>query len=516
MNIFKRSLWLWLISMCLIVSCAQLPPNDNLTQSFVIRDVQATKLHQTVVEQVSAQPDKSGVAVLMNGIDAFVARVALIQAAQVSLDLQYYIWKSDLTGRLLVSQLLDAADRGVRVRILLDDLDTSGKDQALHLLDMHPNIEIRFYNVFAHRQFRAFDFMTDLSRVNNRMHNKSFTADNSFTIVGGRNIGNEYFGAQSHAEFRDLDVIAAGEVVNEVSSMFDIYWNSNQVWPSSVFLGQQAFSQAQYQQARDKFQRQIKQDKNNPYLEAVEQVALDAEFKRRMENLRWVKADIYADAPDKVMQQAITSESHIAPKISQLYQSATQELVIVSPYFVPNDALVDLFANLIQRGVVVKIITNSLASNDVSVVHAGYINYRKSLLLAGVLLYEFKPALNPEYVDSRKWYGSSHLSLHSKVFISDKKQVFIGSFNLDPRSVLHNTEMGMLINSGAIAISLVDTIENHLDRISYQVKLDEQGNLIWQTTEAGKQVVLNVEPQTNWWQRMKLKVQSWFVIESYL
>ncbi|MCE2573239.1 phospholipase D family protein [Motilimonas eburnea] len=512
----KRSLWLGLISLCYIAGCAQLPANDNLAQTFVLQDVSDTKLNQAVAEQVANHPGKSGVTMLIDGIDAFIARVALVQAAQVSLDLQYYIWKNDLTGRLLVSQLLDAADRGVRVRILLDDLDTSGKAQGLHLLDMHPNIEIRFYNVFAHRRFRAFDFVTDLDRVNNRMHNKSFTADNAFTIVGGRNIGNEYFGAQSHAEFRDLDVLAAGEVVSEVSNVFDTYWNSHLVWPSSVFLGEQAFTEQEYQQARAHFQRQTKQDKNNPYLEAVEQVVLDAQFNQRMQNLRWVKADIYADAPDKALQDAITSESHIAPLIGKLYQSATQELMIVSPYFVPNDALVELFADLTKRGVVVKIITNSLASNDVSIVHAGYINYRKPLLQAGVQLYEFKPTLNEEYVDSRKWYGSSHLSLHSKVFITDKQQVFVGSFNLDPRSVLHNTEMGMLIHSAAIGISLVEAIEQHIDRLSYQVKLDQQGDLIWQTTEAGEQVVLTKEPYTSWWQRVKLTVQSWLVIESYL
>lgn len=516
MDMRKRSLWLVFIFSCLAVGCAQLPDNDNLPQSFVITDVTNSKLNQAVAEEVAAQPGKSGVALLIDGMDAFIARIALIQAAQVSLDLQYYIWKNDLTGRLLVSQLLDAADRGVRVRILLDDLDTSGKDQALHLLDMHPNIEIRFYNAFAHRRFRAFDFMTDLNRVNNRMHNKSFTVDNSFTIVGGRNIGNEYFGAQSHAEFRDLDVLATGEVVAEVSTMFDEYWNSHLVWPSATFLGEQTISQAQYQQARDNFKYQFRKDKNNPYVAAVEKVVLSAEFKRRMDHLLWVKADIYADLPDKTEREAVTRESHIAPLITQLYQSAQQELVIVSPYFVPDDALVGLFASLTKRGVEVKIITNSLASNDVSIVHAGYINYRKALLQAGVQLYEFKPTLNAEYVDSRKWFGSSHLSLHSKVFIADKQQAFIGSFNLDPRSVLHNTEMGMLIHSKAIGIALVEAIENHIDRVSYQVKLDENEDLIWQTTVNGTQQVLTKEPQTSLWQRIMLKVQSWFVIETFL
>ncbi|MCE0556347.1 phospholipase D family protein [Motilimonas sp. E26] len=509
-----------LILNLLVVGCATLPSNDNKKLSYTLVDTQHSFLAKQAEPYRLAHQDLSGLYLLADGMDAFVARVGLIRSAEVSLDLQYYIWKNDLTGRLIISELLSAADRGVRVRLLLDDLDTSGKDLGIHLLNRHHNIEVRLFNAFANRSIKSFDFLTDLSRVNNRMHNKSFTVDNSFTIVGGRNIGNEYFGAQSHSEFSDLDVLAMGSIVPAVSAMFDRYWNSQLTWQIDAFISPDQISAEQEAQVRADFEQQNSLDKNNPYLHAIAQ---SSQFKLSDEILKklvWAKADLLADAPDKATAGEIHSQTHITPALLELLNSAASEVLIISPYFVPTDDFVKFLGDLVQRGVSVTIITNSLSSNDVALVHAGYMRYRKALLKQGISLYEFKAILNQQYQNNRSWIGSSNMSLHTKSFIVDRQWLFVGSFNVDPRSVKHNTEMGVLIDSASLSVQLADQIDTHINQFAYQVELVGKPNsgkrLRWKTTNDSQIIYLDHEPETRFWQRFMIQIQSIFVIESLL
>lgn len=509
----------------LLLGCTSLPANDERIPSYALQDTQDTQLARGVAPAVAEHPGKSGFHLLSSGMDAFVARVGLIDLAQRSLDIQYYIWHNDSTGAILMDRLLRAADRGVRVRLLLDDLDTAGKDRTVMLLDAHPNIEIRLYNPFAYRRGRVLDFATDLSRVNRRMHNKSLTADNAATIVGGRNIGNEYFGAVSHAEFSDLDVLSLGPIVGDVSSMFDTYWNSESVVPVRAFAGDQPMTEASLEQARQGFDREVHDLMNSPYIAAIHESGTLARMQYDRIPFYWGRAVLVYDDPNKVTAQKVSADTHLAPKLSAYVDKATQEIVIVSPYFVPGKRLVEYLGKRVKAGVKVRILTNSLAANDVGLVHAGYMRYRVGLLKHGVVLYEFKSTHDEDV--AKRWTGSSHASLHAKTFVWDRRAMFVGSFNLDPRSVSLNTEMGVIFESPELAGAVMDSFDDNLDRKAYRLKLvtipaeksisgSEQSRIEWVTVENGEQVVYTTEPDTTWWQRMTARILSLFVIESYL
>ena len=509
----------------LLGACASLPQDYESPQSFVLADTSKTSLARQLAPQVAAHPQKSGFFPLITGNDALVARAGVMQAAELTLDVQYYIWHSDTSGRLLVELLLQAADRGVRVRILLDDLDTSGKDFGLVSMNAHPNIEIRLYNPFANRGFRAMSFLTDLQRVNRRMHNKSLTADNRVTIVGGRNIGNEYFGGKSDTQFSDLDVLAVGPVVSEVSNAFDAYWNSAWVIPVSAFDDGATISADDLDQARADLVQYLEEQKSSPYAEALRASSLLQKATFADLDYSWGEASLLYDAPSKAEGTEVAAATHMGPHLLQVFDRAQQELIVISPYFVPGKALVDYFGELVDRGVRVRILTNSLASSDVSLVHAGYMRYRTGLLKNGVELYEFRPVVGAEEEKKqRSWTGSSKASLHAKLFGVDRKALFVGSFNLDPRSVLHNTEMGVLFESPGLAGQLGDGFDNELLQKAYRVQFryepddgDEKlARLEWVTEEDGSEIHYYKEPKTSFLQRLSAGFLSIFVPESML
>lgn len=515
-----------ILLLILVQGCASLPTGYTSAPSYTITDTQDTQLARKVASAVARHPGKSGFYPLSSGMDAFVARVALMASAERSLDIQYYIWHPDTTGRLLIDQLLLAADRGVRIRLLLDDLDTEGKDRGLSMLDYHPNIEIRLYNPFAHRGSRAVGFTTDLARVNRRMHNKSLTADNQATIVGGRNIGNEYFGATSHAEFSDLDVLAMGPVVKDVSTMFDLYWNSSSVIPLSAFPSEEPVTKASFDDAMIEFHKVIKEEKANPYIQAIRESDTLTRLQFKNMTFSWGKADLLYDSPDKVTATEVTAATHLAPKLRAFIDKARQEVIIVSPYFVPGDKLVEYLGALANRGIRVRILTNSLAANDVGVVHAGYMRYREALLRHGIELYEFKPVHDANQ-KNKKWTGSSRASLHAKTFGIDRQLVFVGSFNLDPRSIALNTELGVLFESPELATALGDALDEIVAHNAYRLEIKtipakeyerdfDEYAIQWIAQENGKTVRYDVEPRTSWWQRFTAGFLSIFVIESFL
>jgi len=516
---------LLLIIVAVLGACASLPKDYESPQSFVVEDTSRTSLSLQLAPQIAEHPQKSGFFPLISGNDALIARAGVMQAAELTLDVQYYIWHTDTSGRLLVELLLQAADRGVRVRLLLDDLDTEGKDLGMVSINVHPNIEIRLFNAFADRGSRVNGFLTDLRRVNRRMHNKSLTADNQVTIVGGRNIGNEYFGGKSDTQFSDLDVLAVGPVVSEVSTAFDTYWNSAWVIPISAFDDGAAISADDLVQARADLVQYLDEQRSSQYAEALQSSALMQKATIAELDFSWGEATLLYDAPSKAEGTEVSAATHIGPQLLKVFDRAQQELIIVSPYFVPGKKLVEFFGQLVDRGVRVRILTNSLASTDVSAVHAGYMRYRSDLLKNGVELYEFKPVDGEEEQEKhRSWAGSSKASLHTKLFGVDRKVLFVGSFNVDPRSVLHNTEMGVLFESHDLAGQLGDGFDNRLIQKAYRVQFRQEADegdaqsteLEWVTEENGSEVRYHKEPETSFFQRFSAGFLSIFVPESML
>ena len=396
----------------------------------------------------------------------------LARAAERSLDVQYYIWHADTSGGLLAHELWQAAERGVRVRLLLDDNNTRGADEAIAALDAHPNIEVRLFNPYANRGFRLGELATDFARLNRRMHNKAFTADNQAAIVGGRNVGDEYFGADSPVEFADLDVLAVGAVVPEVSAAFDAYWNSESAYPAASLIDQAG-------QLRP-LERIEEQPDAARYLQAVRATPLVQMLLSGSLPLEWAAARVVQDDPAKVLRPPEKTELHLLPRLEKAMGKPLRELDLVSPYFVPTKDGAAALTALAESGVRVRVLTNSLAATDVSPVHAGYAKYREELLRAGVRLFELKP--NVEDVktkDKGRGAGNSDASLHAKTFGVDRSRIFVGSFNFDPRSARLNTEMGIVVESQTLASRLSEALDRDMANVAYEVRLSSDGSLEW-------------------------------------
>ncbi len=446
----------------------------------------------------AAHPGKSGIHPLADSLDAFAARVHLARSADRSLDIQYYIWRKDTTGMLLFRALYEAAERGVRVRLLLDDNNTQGLDPTLATLDSHPNIEVRLFNPFVIRSPRALGFLTDFSRLNRRMHNKSFTADNQATIIGGRNVGDEYFGATDGVLFADLDVLAVGPVVHQVSTDFDRYWASDSSYPADRLLrAADPEALAEFEAVTGRLeQRPV----IAPYLQAVSKTAFIESLAAGTLPLEWAATRMVSDDPAKALGKA-ERERTLPVQLLEILGRPDSEVALISPYFVPTAIGVDAFVALAARGVRVHILTNSLEATDVSVVHSGYAHRRKPLLEGGVELYEMR-RLSPEPEEGRSGpLGSSPSSLHAKTIAVDRSRVFVGSFNFDPRSTWLNTELGFVIESPTLADRLEDLFLGPINQNAYQVKLSETGQLYWIEHRNDEIVRHDVEPGTSLWLR---------------
>jgi putative cardiolipin synthase len=471
-------------------------------------------------DDLAEHPGESGFHLLGSGLDAFVARAVLAGLAQRSLDVQYYLYHDDLTGRLFTHQLLKAADRGVRVRLLVDDMGLEGRDLSAVALDSHPNIQVRIINPFIRGSSRLTQYVTRLGKVTRRMHNKSFTADNQATILGGRNIGNEYFEADPALEFGDLDVLAVGPVVRQTSAVFDLYWNSELAYPVAALVDERLTDR----EIADRLVRLdafVAQQDSSEYVAALRDSDLAQRLRTDDFAFQWGEGQIVYDHPDKLLEDRERTDLHMAAQLRSRFDEAKRELIIFSPYFVPTRSGVDKLVELSKAGVRVRILTNSLASTDVSVVHAGYAKYRKPLLRGGVELYEMNRRLTREQRKEKKGLeGSSKASLHAKSFVFDRDQVFIGSLNLDPRSVIENTEVGVVIDSPEMAEEMADWFDENIDRIAFRLELvqDQDGGerLLWQGSEAGEPVTFESEPYSGFWRRLGVKLLSLLPIESQL
>jgi putative cardiolipin synthase len=499
----------------LVAGCASLPSLEGRTASSALADTSETRLARALADDVAAHPGKTGIHPLPQGSDAFATRVLLARAAERSLDAQYYIWHGDQVGYLLFEALWQAAERGVRVRLLLDDLNTGGLDATIAALDAHPNIEVRLYNPIVERNARMLNFLTDFTRVNRRMHNKSFTVDNQVSVVGGRNVGNEYFGAGSGVLYTDLDVVLAGAAVRYVSKEFDLYWNSPSAYPAASFVGAAGPESAAPLEAR--FAATRADPDSVAYLEAVRATPVVRDILGRKLALEWTTARVLYDDPAKTLDAAPSPDVLLFPELVQALGRPERTLDLVSPYFVPGDGGTAALAALAQRGVEVRVLTNSLAATDVVSVHAGYSNRRRELLAAGVKLYELKPSATRDLRGGKGPPGSgsgSTSALHAKTFAVDRARIFVGSFNFDQRSAHLNTEMGCVIESPTLARRLAETFEVEVPRFAWEVRLSAGGHdLEWIERTATGETRYDVEPATSWALRSKVELFSILPIE---
>ncbi len=519
MNKFMN--FLLLLALLAMSGCASLPDNKAKNHTTAFMHVQNSILDALYQAAPRKEDDISGFLLLSDGLDAFVARAVMAQIAEHSIDTQYYMIHGDDVGSLFTNQLLEAADRGVRVRVLLDDINEGRRDLDLALFDRHPNIEVRIFNPFGRNVGRIWQYVTGFGRQTRRAHNKSFTVDGQATILGGRNIGNEYFSRDPELQFQDLDVLAIGPVAQEVSHSFDAYWNHELSYPVSLLVDE-ALTDAEYAERRKRFSEKISELENSVYVNRLRHSSLANDLKHRNVHLEWAKGKVYADPPDKLLHQVGDVSQQMLTELFPYLRDAKEELIIFSPYFVPGKEGVAFLRQLREKGVRIAILTNSLSSTDVGIVHAGYSRYRKAMLRAGIELWELNKITSKE--DRKAWkegrIGHSKSSLHAKAFIVDRQTLFVGSMNLDPRSVSQNTEIGVIIQAPAMARKIAGEFDKHIRDAAFRLELkkDEFGNesLLWHGRVNGNQTTLTNEPYTSFWQRLGIGVLKWLPIESQI
>lgn len=473
------------------------PESSNALSS---HEAAETALGRQLAERIQAHPCFSGIYPLVDPTAAFAARGLLADAAERTLDIQYYIWQKDTTGLLLFNAVYSAAERGVRVRLLLDDFGVSGLDDELAALDIHPNIEVRLFNPFIIRNPKLIGFVTQFPQANRRMHNKSFTVDNQVTIIGGRNIGDEYFGAAQEMLFSDLDVIAVGTIVNNVSIDFDRYWVSDSVYPVSLILPSP--ERIHQQEIMEGITSASQRDGAYTYIEALRQSDVVRNMLDGTLPLEWAERRMISDDPAKGLGQA-EQDALLVYQMSEILGNPRTNLELVSPYFVPTEAGTEAFVKLAKQGVNIRILTNSMEATDVAAVHAGYSKRRKDLLNAGIKLYEMRASSSESTREESSYgpFGSSDLSLHAKTFSVDNKRIFVGSFNFDPRSANLNTELGFIIDSPLLSRQMASLFDEKVPQEAYEVKLDDNNELIWLERNKSGVIKHHREPGTTAWQR---------------
>ncbi len=473
-----------------------LPPLAGRVRSTAIAPSERTTLGASVLPLASAHPGASGVMALEGGVDAFAARMALIHAAEASIDLQYYIWQDDLTGLRILSELAAAAARGVRVRLLVDDVGTQSLDRELLQLSRMPMTEVRLFNPFALRRPRLLNYLFDFARLNRRMHNKSFTVDGVATIVGGRNIGDLYFETGDGHFYSDFDVLALGPAAQAVGADFDRYWNSASAYPVQSLV-----SPARVRQSRlaTGGAAGVAPAPTPAIDEVVRASTLYRQIRDRSLPVEWAAVRLFSDDPAKALGRAAGDGLMARALMAEIGRPAAA-FDVISAYFVPGDEATDSLAHLARSGVRVRTLTNALEATDVAPVHSGYVGYRGVLVDAGVEVWELKgEGGERKRVDDLGIKGISRTALHAKTFQVDGRRAFIGSFNFDPRSRRLNSEMGLLIDSPALAAMISAWLDRMLPTRAYRVRRAENGRLVWIGGRNGRdEVVWTSEPNTTW------------------
>lgn len=466
---------------------------------------EAEALHQTVARQLRQHRDKSGFYLLHTGAEAFAYRLALIQASKQQLDLQYYILQDDLTGKLLVEELLRAADRGVRIRILLDDLDFGRAKESVRLLEGHAQVEVRIFNPATTRRKRLlnqlFRFSRFFERYSKRMHNKALIADGALAVMGGRNLGDEYFDARAEFAFNDLDVLAIGPVVEAMNGCFQEYWQADAAHELQQ-LSVSALKGSAYDLHRLTLRRFYEDIAHRNLISTCHPHDVLRELAEGEVNFAWAEAEFYADSPDKVFTPLKEATSPPMDRLAALLEQAKREFVVVSPYFIPGREGMAAFEKLAGRGVQVKVLTNSLASTDISAVHAVYSRYRTHLLRRGVQLFELKPVAGARKRSNLLRKAASRSSLHAKAYVIDRDWVMIGSMNLDPRSWKRNTETMIALRNPQMAREILQMFDATTTRNgSFELRLKER-IVEWVSEEHGKLQRYHSDPKPGWLRRI--------------
>lgn len=496
----------------LLAGCATPLPEHDHPDSSALPPTEEGLLNYYVKKQPANAADQSGFMLLETGADALAARLLLIDLAQSSIDLQYYIYAPDTTGLLIGERLLAAAQRGVRVRVLLDDIGSGMSDRVLATLDRHPNIEVRLFNPVSlrHDLFKFPSKVLEFGRINNRMHNKLLLVDNLALITGGRNIGDEYF-TLSERDFQDIDILGVGPVSAAASSSFDAFWNSVNAIPVKVIHADaEVYRLPGMQDLMVTRREQLMQE---PYLKAVADSRFSNQLVRGQLPLVWGRADWMADPPAKADASADESEiPYLGLRLVEHAREVESELLIISAYFIPGDEGVQLLLDLRQRGADVSILTNSLATTDVLAVHSHYARYRQPLLEAGVRLWELQPmAVRQE--EASPFLGDSLASLHAKSFVFDRDRVFVGSINLDPRSISLNTEAGVMVYQPELASNLSELFQRWTAQdYAYSLRLNRDNQIRW----LGNDERLKSEPEASPTRRFITWLLGWLPIEDQL
>ena len=476
-----------------------------------------TDLVTAISAQNQIHPDLSGYHPIVTGANAFAARSILTGMANRNIDVQYYIWHNDQAGQLLLKDLWDAAERGVIVRLLLDDFNNTAKfDQHLLRFASHPNIAVRIINPLMHRKFQVLNYVTGLPRINRRMHNKSMTFDKQITIIGGRNIGDEYLSNDQSSQFADLDVLLIGKVVADIDNSFMDYWSSPISFDVETLVRLDKGASSDFLSSLD----HLKDDKNLPrsslsmYRSAIEDSSIDTDLINKRIPFRWSNMQFLSDDVGK-LTKSVPTDTNLVQQLRTLLGRPSKQLTIISSYFVPTKDGVDTLVQLADSGVKIKILTNSFDATDVTAVHSGYSQWRPKMLRAGIKIYELKSTASEEQRENKLWKARSQssTSLHAKTFAVDDHQVFIGSYNVDPRSANINTEMGVIINDDELARQLHEALDDDLLNQAYEVKILEGGELQWHTIVDGKPIIYGAEPKVDIADHAWLTIMSWLPID---
>ncbi|MDP9087238.1 MAG: phospholipase D family protein [Pseudomonadota bacterium] len=502
----RRLLPVLTAALLVLAGCAGLPRHVQKTPSVAFEHPETTTLGR-IVATAQVGKNLSGIRLLSSGDEALASLIALADHAERSLDIQYYIIHQDESARTLMHHVRMAADRGVRVRVLVDDFNTAGQDRGFRNWAAHKHVEVRIFNPFSAARFsnwtRFIASASDIPRINHRMHNKLFVADDALAITGGRNIGDQYFTLDPHNNFVDLDVVAGGPIVPALSASFDAFWNSKYAIPIAALSSGVDTEEAA----------------SAPLVEPETSTGarwLARELEAHAVKLTWVPASVLADQPAKIASETSPDEEvTIANKITALMKSAKKELVIISAYFVPGKEGVALFRDLVAQGVHVRVLTNSLASTDSPLVDIGYARYRAALLKLGVDLREMRPKLGQKRPRFHP-FRSSNASLHAKALVIDEHIVFIGSLNMDDRSRHTNSELGLVISSTEIAHQVTGLLDDISTDGSYRLQLDKNGRVEWVTGEGDAQKIWHTDPGTSVTERVWLKILSPFAPDELL
>ncbi|MEA3410046.1 MAG: phospholipase D family protein [Pseudomonadota bacterium] len=486
-----------------IAGCASAPFDSPKETSVAIEGTSHSREATGVIEWLDGRTDANGFYPLIEGFDAFGARLALMDAAEVSIDAQYFLMKPDDAGLVFAARLFEAANRGVRVRLLLDDIFTTVEDISLATLDDHPKIEVRIFNPIARKGIYAFNYIGNFTLANRRMHNKAFVVDNQIAVVGGRNIAAEYFQLETSGEFMDFDMLSGGPVVREVSREFDTYWNHRLAVPLEALFKED--NPGKIAERRESLRLEMAEAGNSIYASAIDTPLMKQFFARSLKPYV-AESRLLTDDPQKLLEDVSEEQQIVVNEIREVLSTAEEEIVIFTPYFVPRKRGISFIRELRDKGIRVVIVTNSLATNNHTSVHSAYSIYRKDLLRAGVELWEARAdaaKITTEDGETRL----DHLTLHTKGILIDRKRIFVGSLNLDPRSIDINTEMGLLIDSPELGAVMAEASFDRIPAIAYRLKLGDDNKIAWHATINGQEVVETKEPQTTPWRRFS----AWFL-----